>query len=190
MSMAHRHKVVTLEIPEQRNGIIAVLSDTHGRPHPDLFFALEQHRPCLILHAGDVGDVGLLKELEAFGRTVYVRGNIDPAGPLWPDSITLSLKVPGGLHFEILLLHIAVARLRLNKSALDLLEQYPAQIVAFGHSHVPFIGMEGKIGLFNPGSAGPSRMGLPTTMGVIELRHGSLRFKHLDLKTGKEWTPK
>lgn len=190
MIMVHRHKAITTEIPEQNSGIIAVLSDTHGRPHSNLFSVLEQHPPSLILHAGDVGDINLIRELEAFGRVVYVRGNIDPTGPLWPDSIALSLNLPGELRLEILLLHIAVARLKLNKSALNLLQRHLAQIVVFGHSHIPFIGKEGKISLFNPGSAGPSRMGLPTTMGLIQVSMESLKFKHLDLRTGKEWTPK
>ena len=188
--MAHRHRTLAIELPEESNGIIAVLSDTHGRPHPGLFSALEEHRPSLVLHAGDIGDTSLLKEMETFGPTVCVRGDIDPMGPLWPDSIMLHAKLPGEFHLEILLLHIAVARFRLKKNALGLLQKYPAQIVVFGHSHVPFIGMDGTICLFNPGSAGPSRMGLPTTMGLIEPSHDSLRFKHLDLKIGKEWKPK
>ena len=188
--MVHRHKAVTIELPEQGNSIIAVLSDTHGRPHPCLFSALEQHRPSLILHAGDVGDMNLLNRLETFGRTVYVRGNIDPTGPVWPDSVALQIKISGQVGLDFLLLHFAVSRFKLNKNALSLLQKKPAQIVVFGHSHIPFIGMCGKISLFNPGSAGPSRMGLPTTIGLIEFSNGSLTFRHLDLRTGKEWAPK
>ncbi len=187
--MLQRHEAKTLELPEAKNNLVAALSDTHGRPHAHLFPILEHERPSLILHAGDMGDIGLINELERLAPTVYVRGNIDPTGLLWPDSVALRIKFPKVGQLDILLLHIAVARLKLNKIALNLLNQKPAQIVVFGHSHVPFLGMDGKIGLFNPGSAGPSRMGLPTTVGFIEFSQAQLRFKHLDLRTGDQWKP-
>jgi len=187
--MAHRHVTKTIELPDATDGIIAVISDTHGKPHPNLVPILEQHHPSLILHAGDVGDLDLIRELETVSQTLYVRGNVDPAGPLWPDSLAIRMKLGASHQFDLLLLHIAVARLRLNREAADLLHQNPAHIVIFGHSHVPFLGRDGKIGLFNPGSAGPSRMGLPITMGFIEISSGRLSFKHLDLRTGAQWTP-
>jgi len=72
---------------------------------------------------------------------------------------------------------------------LNLLRQHPAQVVIFGHSHLPFLGTEGKVCLFNPGSAGPPRWGLPTTLGFIQNTADQLTFKHLDLRTGEEWRP-
>ena len=187
--MHQRHKTKTIDLPDAENGVIAVISDTHGRPHPNLFSILTQRHPSLILHAGDVGDLDLITELEAVVRTIYVRGNVDPAGPLWPDSLAIRIKLEASLQFDLLLLHIAVTRLRLNREAAGLLRQSPAHIVVFGHSHVPFLGRDGKIALFNPGSAGPSRMGLPTTMGLIEISSGQLKFTHLDLRTGEQWKP-
>jgi hypothetical protein len=169
--------------------LIGVLSDTHGRPHPNLFPLLERHRPSLILHAGDAGGLDLIDELEAVCQTVFVRGNVDPTGPIWPDSVTLHVKVDKNFRVDLLLLHFALVQLRLNKDAVDLLRQHPAQIVVFGHSHIPFLGVDRNVHLFNPGSAGPPRMGLPTTMGFIEIASGQLRFKHLDLRTGEVWKP-
>jgi predicted phosphodiesterase len=90
---------------------------------------------------------------------------------------------------DLLLLHIAVARMRLNRDALDLLRQNPAQMVVFGHSHIPFVGEDGGVWLFNPGSAGPARMGLPTTIGLIEFSSGPVSFRHIDLLTGRQWSP-
>ncbi len=187
--MTHRHFTKTVELPDVKGCIIAVISDTHGRPHPNLFPVLDRHHPSLILHAGDLGDLDLITELEAVSQTVYVRGNVDPAGPMWPDAVTLRLKLATSLRLDLLLLHMAMAQLRLNREAVTLLQRSPAQMVVFGHSHVPFLGKDGKMGLFNPGSAGPSRMGLPTTMGLIEMEGGQLRFKHLDLQTGQQWKP-
>ena len=187
--MIHRHQTRSIELPDQEDYTIAVISDTHGRPHGNLFPVLDQHGPSLTLHAGDVGNLELVKELQACSQTVWVRGNVDSTGPEWPDSVALSIKLGRFAPLSILLLHDAMLRLRLNKEALHLLSRTPARVVVFGHSHIPFIGKNGQACLFNPGSAGPPRMGLPTTMGFIEISSGRLSFRHHDLKTGKEWYP-
>jgi uncharacterized protein len=186
--MTRRHVTKTIELPEAGDCIVAVISDTHGRPHPNLFPLLDRHRPSLILHAGDVGDLDLIAELEALSRTVYVRGNVDPAGPMWPDSVSLGFKLRTGRPISILLVHFAVARLRLNSDIISLLRENSAQIVVYGHSHMPFLGKQQDTVLFNPGSAGPPRMGLPITIGLIEISD-QIRFKHLDLRTGEQWMP-
>jgi len=186
--MAHKHITKTIELPEAGDRIVAVISDTHGKPHPNLFSVLDRRRPSLVLHAGDMEDHALVTELEAFGPTVYVRGNVDPAGPVWPDSVSLGIKLGPNRRIDLLLVHFAVARLRLNRDVIGLLRENPARIVIYGHSHMPFLGKQQDIVLFNPGSAGPPRMGLPTTMGLIEISD-QIRFKHLDLRTGEQWMP-
>jgi len=186
--MAHRHVTRTIEFPNTEICSVAVVSDTHGKPHPNLFPLLEARRPLLILHAGDVGGLFLIKELEKISPTTYVRGNVDPTGPASAESVALSLRL-GSSRLDLLLLHFAVAGLKLNKAALDLLNQYPAQVVVFGHSHMPFLGVDGRVALFNPGSAGPARWRLPTTIGLIEIASDRSTFKHIDLHTGGEWKP-
>ncbi len=186
--MTRRHVTQTIELPEAGDRIVGVISDTHGRPHPNLFPLLDRHHPSLILHAGDMQDLALVTELEALGPTVYVRGNVDPAGSLWPDSMSMGIKLGPSRRIDLLLVHFAVARLRLNRDVISLLQENPARIVVYGHSHMPFLGKQQDTVLFNPGSAGPPRMGLPTTMGLIEISD-QVRFKHLDLRTGEQWMP-
>ena len=176
-------------MPDAKQHAIAVLSDTHGRPHPALFPILRKHRPQLILHAGDVGGTELIEELEKITTTIYIRGNTDPTGPLWPDTHSLRIRFGSGKQIGLLLIHFAVAQVRLTREALHLLHRHPAQVLVFGHSHLPFLGTEGKVCLFNPGSAGPPRWGLPTTLGFIQYTADQLNFKHLDLRTGEEWRP-
>jgi len=186
--MAHRHVTRTIEFPNTEICSVAVVSDTHGKPHPNLFPLLDARRPSLILHAGDVGDPFVIKELEKISPTNYVRGNVDPTGPDWADSVALSLRL-GSSRLDLLLLHFAIAGLKLNTAASDLLNRFPAQVVVFGHSHMPFLGMDGRVSLFNPGSAGPARWRLPTTIGLIEIASDRSTFKHIDLHTGGEWKP-
>jgi putative phosphoesterase len=187
--MVQRHENILIDIPGIERGLIAVISDTHGKPHASLFPILEQYGPSLILDAGDLGAPALLSDLNKVSPTVFVRGNIDPVCPTCPDSVSLRITMGGTFSMDLLLLHIAIARMRLNRDTLDLLRQHPAQGVVFGHSHIPFVGEEDGIWLFNPGSAGPARMGLPTTIGLIELSSGKVSFRHIDLLTGKEWIP-
>ena len=187
--MVHRHVTRSIDLSGSKDCVIAAISDTHGKPHPNLFPAVERHRPSLLLHAGDVANLDLIKELEGFVQTVYVRGNVDPTGSMWPDSVLLQIQLDASRQIDLLLLHVAIARIKLNRRALALLHQNPAQIVVFGHSHIPFLGLDGERCLFNPGSSGPSRMRLPTTMGFIEVAHGQLNLWHLDLHTGEQWKP-
>ena len=98
----------------------------------------------MILHAGDVGDHRVLTELRGISETLFVRGNVDPRGPTWPDSVTLQIQLNEGRRLTFLLLHFAMVNLKLNKMALSLLRQNPAEIVVFGHSHIPFLGVGGE----------------------------------------------
>ena len=187
--MPQRNLTRTIALPGVEGCVIAVVSDTHGRPHIRLLPALKEIHPALILHAGDVGDPSLLTDLRTISETVFVRGNVDPRGSTWPDAVTLHIQLDGGLRLNLLLLHFAVLHFKLNETAWSLLRRNPVQMVVFGHSHLPFLGVDRKITLFNPGSAGPPRFGLPITMGLIEVSAHRVTFKHLDLQTGNAWRP-
>jgi putative phosphoesterase len=54
---------------------VGIISDTHGLLRPEAVAALKDSQ--LILHAGDVGDAGILERLRAIAPTVAVRGNVD-----------------------------------------------------------------------------------------------------------------
>ncbi len=54
---------------------IGVISDTHGLLRPEAVQALEGSS--LIIHAGDVGDPGILDALRKIAPVVAVRGSVD-----------------------------------------------------------------------------------------------------------------
>src|SRR5439155_5044868 len=62
---------------------IGVISDTHGLVRPEVAQAFDGVD--LILHAGDVGNPQVLKELSSIARVIAVRGNNDK-GP-WAEAI-------------------------------------------------------------------------------------------------------
>src|ERR1700694_5024313 len=60
--------------------MIGVISDTHGLLRPEALKALAGSQ--LIIHAGDIGDPGILDVLRTIAPVVAVRGNIDTASTL------------------------------------------------------------------------------------------------------------
>ncbi len=181
-----RHEQRTLDVSAAAM-CLAVVADTHSRPHPALHRCLKALKPDAILHAGDIGCDSVIDELAAIAPTIAVRGNID--GHERPDSIALELREQGQLLLRILLLHIAVYGPRLRKEARVLARRHHAEVVVCGHSHVPLLAEEQGLWVFNPGSVGPRRFQLPITLGAIELQQRKLGLRHIDCASGRTWRP-
>jgi putative phosphoesterase len=184
---------VTIPIRADGGLRLAVVADTHGNPHENSSKLIAAERPDAILHAGDIGDLRVLAPLREIAPLFVVRGNIDGHGPDLPDLVDIQLVVPGQAGgaplLEILLLHIGVNGPKLRADAARLAQQSGAKLVICGHSHVPFIGRDRNITVFNPGSIGPRRFALPIVFGMLELKAGRFEPWHVDCETGKRWTP-
>ena len=175
--MATAHEVISA----QR---IACVADTHSAPHPRTAELLRAWKPDVIVHAGDIGDLAVLDALREIAPVYAVRGNIDTRAPALPDVLVLDID-----DLRVLVTHIAVAGPRLRGDAAKLARQEKASLVVCGHSHVPFVGGERGITVFNPGSIGPRRFSLPIVFGTIERTAKGIRFGHVDCETGLAWTP-
>lgn len=167
---------------------IAAISDTHGKAHPNAAALIAKAKPHLILHAGDIGDLEVLEPFAAIAQTLVVRGNIDGARAA-PDVRIIDLQGPGEYFVRILLMHIALYGARLLREAKDLVAEHKAHLLVCGHSHVPFLGQERSVVIFNPGSIGPRRFHLPICFGLMELGPGHTSIKHIDCETGEPWMP-
>lgn len=165
---------------------IACVADTHSQPHAAIAERLAAVAPDAILHAGDIGDPAVVERLAAAAPVFAVRGNIDTRSA-FPDVLTLDLIGPGGL--RIYLTHIAVAGPRLRADVARAARAAQAQLVVCGHSHVPFIGRERELTVFNPGSIGPRRFHLPIVFGTIAITPQAVRLAHIDCETGQPWLP-
>ena len=155
---------------------IAVISDTHlprgARRLPEA--CVDRLRAAdLILHAGDLVRLPVLRELESYGPVIAVCGNVDDAEVCAALPAVASVDV-GGL--TIAMVHDAgpakgrLARLR---------RRFPdADAVVFGHSHIP-LHEQAPDGfqIFNPGSPTERRRAPRHTMGVATVAGGRLAFE-------------
>jgi putative phosphoesterase len=167
---------------------LGVVADTHSKPHPATAERLAELAPDAILHAGDIGELKVLDELEKVAPVLAVRGNIDAPSHV-PELRIVELMDGDVLKLRVLLVHIAVygPKLRAEVARVALGER--ASLVVCGHSHVPFIGRDRGLHVFNPGSIGPRRFQLPIVLGEIELSNGGARLRHIDCETGETWSP-
>ena len=181
------HAKESQELPTSGLLRIACVADTHSNPHPDLPARLRELAPTRIFHAGDIGNLDVLRGLEEIAPVSAVRGNID--GLERPDYITVSIKSDAGTLLRILMTHIAVNGPKLRADVLRLAKKEDAAIVVCGHSHVPFAAHDRGVTAFNPGSVGPRRFQLPIVLGVIDIRLDGVSLRHIDCETGEPWRP-
>jgi putative phosphoesterase len=166
---------------------IAAVADTHGHPHAQLGARLLAVAPAHILHAGDVGDLSVLRDLERYAPVTAVRGNID--GHDLPDRVTIDVRSDAGTMVRILMTHIAVYGPKLRADVGRVARDEDAALVVCGHSHVPFATHDRGVTVFNPGSAGPRRFQLPIVFGVIDVSATAITVRHIDCETGLPWRP-
>jgi uncharacterized protein len=162
--------------------VIAVISDTHmprgGRRLPVQCVERIQAAD-LLLHAGDITTVEVLRELEAIGPPVAaVHGNMDTA-ELRRQLPAERVVEAGGARIAIV--HDAGPRAgRLDRMRRRFGER--ADAVVFGHSHLP-LHEEGRDGfqIFNPGSPTERRRAPTHTMGMARAEDGALEFELVQL---------
>jgi putative phosphoesterase len=154
--------------------VIAVISDTHlprgARRLPEA--CVERIAAAdLLLHAGDFSTLEVLRELEAIGPPVLgVHGNVDSAQLRRLLPAERVVEAEGA---RIAMVHDAGPRRgRLERLRLRFGER--ADVVVFGHSHLP-LHDETPDGfqIFNPGSPTERRRAPAHTMGAITVRDGS-----------------
>lgn len=117
-----------------------------------------------IIHAGDVGDPGILVELAAIAPVIAVCGNVDRHA--WARELPESNVLQVG-SMALYVLH-DVSRLDLDPGAAKF------SAVVFGHSHRAAQEQRNGVLFFNPGAAGPRRFSLPVTVGRLRISGSQL----------------
>jgi uncharacterized protein len=152
---------------------VVVLSDTHAprrwRGCPP---AVAEHLSGadVILHAGDVCTAGVLDELSEYAPVRAVLGNNDGADvAAWGAPEELRLELDG---LPVVMIHDsgpAIGR------AARMRRRFPdAQLVVFGHSHIPLDETGEGVRIFNPGSPTDRRRQPRGTLGILEIDSGQL----------------
>lgn len=168
---------------------VVIVADTHGAPHARAGELIARERPDRILHAGDIGSLAVLGSLAKIAPVSAVRGNIDVHANEVPDARVIDFRDGPEQVFSLLLVHIAVAGPRLRADAARLARDEGASLVVCGHSHVPFLGRDRGLTVFNPGSIGPRRFHLPIVFGVMHVARSRVDLHHVDCETGERWLP-
>ena len=159
-------------MPDSEQITVGLVSDTHGSIDPRVLDALYGCNH--IVHAGDVGDDCVLRQLSEAGQTLHtVRGNNDPPGNgsgadmdiLRHLPLELCLALPGG---ELVVVHGD----RVNPAARRhrrLRTHYPvARAVVYGHSHRLVVNQTADPWILNPGAAGRARTyGGPSCLRLV-----------------------
>ena len=152
---------------------VVVVSDTHAprfwkRCPPAVADRLEGAD--LILHAGDVCIPEVLDELAAFAPVRVVLGNNDgPEVAAWGAPETLELELDG---LRVGMIHDAgpkegrLARMHRRFPAADL--------VIFGHSHIPLDAADDRLRILNPGSPTDKRRQPHRTLAELTITDGRL----------------
>lgn len=146
---------------------LGIISDTHGLLRPEVFetFSGVDH----ILHAGDVGPLELLTELEAIAPVTAVYGNTDGMEARARLRRVASLQLDG---FNIVVTHGDQFGRGVKPEQLQ--QAFPeADLIIYGHSHIPLLEtVDLVVTVMNPGAAGPRRFDLPASVGIVELEAG------------------
>ena len=156
-----------------------VFSDSHGQLDEMRKVLLREKEIDMVLHTGDFGlDIDhVMKSLKQAIPFKRVRGNCDYTSPA---PVSLLFKAEG---VKILMHHgsgLGVKR-SLNKIDYYAREQ-GADIVIFGHSHLPLVKNMGDLYLLNPGSIGWPK-GAGRTYAVIEIDSDKKEKIKIDIKS-------
>ena len=160
--------------------LVAVIADTHlprgNRRLPAR--CLELITDCdALIHAGDITRVAELDALRALGPPVHaVHGNVDE--PALRTSLPPELRLDFMGHVIGVLHDPGSRRGRFER----LRRRFPdSEAVIFGHTHWPEHREDEDFQIFNPGSPTERRRSPMRSMGVMEIRAGTVRFEHVEL---------
>ena len=148
---------------------IGLLSDTHGCLDEQVF---HHFKGCdQIWHAGDVGDVAIIKALEDFKPVRAVHGNI--------DGLEVRQHCPENLHFtrkglSIFLTHIANKPPIFTPRVRAIIEDKRPDVLVCGHTHILRVVKHQDLWYLNPGACGYTGFHTLRTLLRFDINDGKL----------------
>ncbi|MBR9989706.1 MAG: metallophosphoesterase family protein, partial [Gemmatimonadetes bacterium] len=144
---------------------IGLISDTHNQLRPEVFEIFEDVE--LILHAGDVGAMDIIAELETLAPVHAVMGNT--------DSSALQSRVRDEIRLELEGHRVVVVHGHLlgSPNADRLHAAYAdADVIVYGHTHRQRTDLRDGCLIVNPGAAGAARFDLKPCVAILTLEPG------------------
>ena len=116
-----------------------------------------------LVHTGDFTAAGVLEDLRRYAPVTAVQGNMDDA------TLRASLPVRTTVELEGLRIGVVHDGGPAARRHERLLDAFPdCDLVAYGHSHMPEIALQGQAWIVNPGSPTERRRAPEHTMVVVE----------------------
>ena len=151
---------------------IGIISDTHGHVPNAVHDALDgvDH----ILHAGDVGPMEVITELESIAPVSAVLGNMDYSIQLPQTHVQTFVSQKFLVH------HIVDLPVPSQLVRVAMADEQP-NVVVFGHTHMPYNEHHDDVLFLNPGSASNPRGGSAPSVVIVECNESSLIVKFVAL---------
>jgi len=144
---------------------LGLISDTHGVLPQWTLDAFRVAHPNHILHAGDIGPLRLLAQLEAIAPVTAVRGNCDPFSPL-PSVERLTIS-----DITIYLAHkpeTLAQTMQKNQIARTTLGVH-------GHLHIPsYTQQDDNTVIMSPGSPTEARSSSRPSIALVQLQDSTI----------------
>jgi uncharacterized protein len=141
---------------------VGLISDTHGKLRPEVFSVFEGVD--VILHAGDIGSLDIITELETIAPVHAVHGNTDDSDVRDRYGEVAEVKLEG------VTITIAHGHLLGSPTPRSLRSKFPnTDVIIYGHTHVALIDRNATPLVINPGAAGPARFNLRPSVAVLDL---------------------
>jgi putative phosphoesterase len=161
---------------------IIVVSDTHmprsSRQLPNRLVQ-ELRTADLILHAGDWTSEEVYEELARYAPVEGVAGNNDGEAVASRFGCRKKLQLPGGVTIGLVHGHGAKAGLTAEQTAGHSFAPGEADLIVFGHSHIPVLKRQGGRLLFNPGSPTDKRREKQYSFGILDIEGRKIEARHV-----------
>jgi putative phosphoesterase len=143
---------------------IIVMSDTHRDFHSIQEVVTKHRNADIFIHLGDgARELGKIMELYPEYKFLSVRGNCD---------FVATANLAGCIHCgmaKIFYTHGHMYNVKYNlETLLNAAKEIQANVVLFGHTHIPMVDYKDGLHILNPGSLGMPRAGNNSTYGVVE----------------------
>ncbi|MCC5910164.1 MAG: metallophosphoesterase [Clostridiaceae bacterium] len=145
---------------------VAILGDSHGqRCNIDIAMKQIEGKVDVVIHTGDIyADIEYMRNTYNI-KIIGVKGNCD----FHEDAADKLLEVIDGKRFFVTHGHKYNVKNNLNNIFYKG-KEVNADIIVFGHSHIPYYSKEENVVLLNPGSISLPRGGSKKGYGVVTIQ--------------------